>query len=264
MRVGAQVGIVTAVVFFLTAVAPLESWGQADPKKEQAKQLFESGKWLYEMQDWQGALEQFKQAAAILASPVLHFNIAVCYEKLGRPRPALKYYERYLQQLPKAENRAEVEARMAALQAQIDAVPAPAPGPGRAAALRPAPAPAPVPTPARTPGEPGHADEVHAPQAGEMAPGREGENEPGSKPTPTTRQVLKPMFHQWWPWVVLVVGVALAVGITYLSIYASKGHAASLDFTGVGWRPGGLNARPLSHRPLLLPPPSPAGVLFRF
>src|SRR5512146_2346747 len=119
MRIGAQVGIVTAVVFFLTAVAPLESWGQADPKKEQAKQFFETGKRFYEMQNWRAAIDQFKQAAAILPSPILDYNIAICYEKLGKPRPAVKYYQRYLQQLPKADNRAEVEAKIAALEAQI-------------------------------------------------------------------------------------------------------------------------------------------------
>jgi hypothetical protein len=257
---------VTAVVFFLTAVAPLDSWGQADPKKEQAKQFFETGKRFYEMQNWRAAIDQFKQAAAILPSPILDYNIAICYEKLGKPRPAVKYYQRYLQQLPKADNRAEVEAKIAALEAQVAAIPAPAPAP--APAPTPGPTPAPGPAPAPPPAAPGAANDDYVPPVGEMPAGGYWDYGYGGKATPTTGSAVKPITHQWWFWVLIAVGVAAVLGAAiYLTTHGSD-SSTGIEYTSAGPRlklqPGTPSMRPMQHRPLLAPPPNPAGVLFRF
>jgi tetratricopeptide (TPR) repeat protein len=255
MLTRAQVAVVTATCFVLAAVVPLGAAAQADPKKEQAKQFFEAGKRFYEMQSWRPAIEQFKQAQALLPSPILDYNIGLCYEKLGKPRAAAKYYKRYLAGAPTADNRAEVENKIAALAAQIAAAPpappAPLPEPG-------APPPAPLPDqadeavpPAPPPPPPEGYYQYGQPYGGPPPP-----------PLPPPEQPRRSLASQWWFWVAL--GAAAITVIAIIAVAADR--QSHNDYYGAGAR--GLHDRPsrrgLSGRPLLLAPPNPTPVLFRF
>jgi tetratricopeptide (TPR) repeat protein len=112
----------------------------ADEALQQAKMHFEAGKAAFNAQDYPTAIREFKAAEALRPSPLLSYNIGLANEKLGKKRVAVKYYRRYLEQLPNAPNRPDVERSIAALDRQIAAEPPPAGAPGQ-----PPPAPPPPP-----------------------------------------------------------------------------------------------------------------------
>src|SRR5438309_12083798 len=80
-----------------------------DEALAQAKQHFEAGKNAYNAGDYVTSIREFKAAEALRPSPILAYNIGLANEKLGKKRVALKYYKRYLEQMPNAPNRAEVD-----------------------------------------------------------------------------------------------------------------------------------------------------------
>src|SRR5262245_10215929 len=96
----------------------------SDEALQQAKLHFEAGKNAYNAGDYQTSIREFKAAEMLRPSPILSYNIGLANEKLARPRVAAKYYRRYLEQMPNAPNRAEVEQRLAAAEQQIAAQPA--------------------------------------------------------------------------------------------------------------------------------------------
>jgi hypothetical protein len=252
MRVRAQIAAVTATCFFLAAVVPA-GIASADEKTDAAKQFFDAGKRFYEIGNWRAAIGQFKQASQILPSPILDYNIAICYEKLGKPKAALKYYRNYLLGSPTADNRAAVEAKIATLEAQIAATPAPpppqpgvpAPGPAPAPGAEVAEEPAPPPPPPPPPGGYYQYGQQGAAQAPPVVP-----------PEPAPR----PVWATWWFWTLIGVGVILIIAVaasTQESHTTNTWDAAASPLLR-------SSKRGLGERPLLLQPPQPAGVLFRF
>ena len=115
------------------APAPPPPAGQSinDEALAQAKQHFEAGRNAYNAQDYITAIREFKAAEALRPSPLLAYNIGLANEKLGKRRVALKYYHRYLEQMPNAQNRPEVEGRIQQLEAEVASLPPPPP-PGQA------------------------------------------------------------------------------------------------------------------------------------
>jgi tetratricopeptide (TPR) repeat protein len=74
-----------------------------------AKALFESGTSHYNLNEFDEALRDFKEAYRIRPDPVFLFNIAQCYRQLGDPKAAASFYRSYRRELPNAPNRAEVD-----------------------------------------------------------------------------------------------------------------------------------------------------------
>src|SRR5690349_7243874 len=101
--------------------------GGDDAAMAQAKTHFETGRNAYNAGDYVTAIREFKAAEALRPSPILDYNIGLANEKLGKKRVALKYYNRYLEQMPNAPNRAEVDGRIAQLQQDLAAQPPPPP-----------------------------------------------------------------------------------------------------------------------------------------
>jgi hypothetical protein len=91
------------------------------------------------------AVKEFTAAYAILQDPIVLFNRAECYRRLGQNAEAAADYRGFLKGFPAAPNRAEIEARIATLEK-----PAP-PKPPVGAPKPPAGAPASPPV-ARAPG----------------------------------------------------------------------------------------------------------------
>jgi len=89
---------------------------RAQTMKRGAKASFEKGATEYNLGHFADAIAQFEKAYAIDAAPILLFNIGQCHRQLGNKERALFFYRRYLEQDPKAENRVEVEKRMAELE----------------------------------------------------------------------------------------------------------------------------------------------------
>ena len=89
------------------------------------------------------AVREYTFAYQKLHDPVVLFNRAECYRRLGQNDAAVSDYRAFLDAVPRAPNRAEVEARLAALEG----VPPPVVTPPPARALPPAPAAAEEPAP---------------------------------------------------------------------------------------------------------------------
>jgi hypothetical protein len=68
----------------------------ADPKRSEARERYERGKQLYEEQDYNGALAEFKAAQQLISSPVTLLNIARVYVALNRPVDAVVTLEQLL------------------------------------------------------------------------------------------------------------------------------------------------------------------------
>ncbi len=90
---------------------------------QQAKELFERGRAEYRQGQFRQAIADFLSADRIRPSPVLAYNVAQSYEKLGEPAKAVEFYRSYLQRDPTASDRAAVEATIHNLEAQIPAGP---------------------------------------------------------------------------------------------------------------------------------------------
>lgn len=93
------------------------------------------------------AVAAFNRAYRTLKDPTLLFNRAECLRKLGESHDALRDYQLFLAEMPKAPNRAVVEERIAALLAAAKAesarggqAPTAPPAPSQPTADPPAPA----------------------------------------------------------------------------------------------------------------------------
>lgn len=76
---------------------------------EQATEAFKTGK-------YDEAIERYSSAHQLRQRPLLLFNIAQIYRKVGRTRDARNYYERFLREDPQSELAPEVHAYLIALQ----------------------------------------------------------------------------------------------------------------------------------------------------
>ncbi|HEY3354114.1 MAG TPA: hypothetical protein VGQ83_12750 [Polyangia bacterium] len=251
----ARVALLTAACFVLTVAVPLDAAAQGEDKKDQAKQFFEAGKRFYEMQSWRAAIDQFKQAQALLPSPILDYNIALCYEKLGKPKTAVKFYQRYLAGAPKADNRAEVEGRINSLESQV-AAPAAPPAPGA-----PPPAPAPEPQDESVPAAP-----PPPPPGGYYGYGQAAPPPPPAAPLPPPEQPQRSIATQWWFWALMgvaaLVSIGIIVGLTEKSHTYTTYTMRGLSLQPATRAPGHPQARGLLMDRPLLGGPQPAGGLF--
>lgn len=85
-----------------------------------ADALFEKAQAKYLADEFQGAIELFQQAYALVHDPVYLFNIAQSYRKVADCEGAFDYYSKYLEASPRAENRARVEAWLRELQPCVE------------------------------------------------------------------------------------------------------------------------------------------------
>jgi tetratricopeptide (TPR) repeat protein len=85
----------------------------------EARAFFERGVKLYRRGKYDAALVAFSAALSASGAPELHYNLAVTSERLRRPSDALDHFRAYLAARPNAEDRADIEARIAALRAKL-------------------------------------------------------------------------------------------------------------------------------------------------
>jgi hypothetical protein len=69
--------------------------------------------------DYESAVVEFKLAYGAGGPPALLFNIAQAQRAGGHDQEALAYYKEYLRLVPDAPNRADVEERMATIEAEL-------------------------------------------------------------------------------------------------------------------------------------------------
>lgn len=112
-----------ALLFGLFVVAFAASPASADPRAD-AKAHYVKGKSLFDAKDYVNAIAEFKAADQLAPSAVNDYNIALAYDALGDATQATTYYNSYLTRMPDATNKTEVQAslkRLQASQAQADA-----------------------------------------------------------------------------------------------------------------------------------------------
>lgn len=96
----------------LVAQAQGQNAGHAE-----ARQHFEAGVRYYEGGDFPHAVEEFLAAYRLAPSPELSYNVARAYERMGEGAEAIRYYRTYLDDPSAQENRAEVERKIAQMEA---------------------------------------------------------------------------------------------------------------------------------------------------
>jgi tetratricopeptide (TPR) repeat protein len=112
---------VRAVLVALVLMASVAHADKVDPATQaKADVLFEKGQALYLSDEFQGAIELFKQAYALVRDPVYLFNIAQSYRKVADCENAFDFYTQYLQAAPNAENKTKVQQWLRELQPCVD------------------------------------------------------------------------------------------------------------------------------------------------
>lgn len=75
----------------------------------------------------QAAIREYTLAYKKLSDPVVLFNRAECYRRIGEDEKAVADYRAFLEAVPAAPNRAQIEARIMALESKPSPVAGPAP-----------------------------------------------------------------------------------------------------------------------------------------
>jgi tetratricopeptide (TPR) repeat protein len=176
------------------AAPPPQQAAVSDEALTQAKNHFEAGRNAYNAQDYITAIREFKAAEALRPSPILAYNIGLANEKLGKKRVALKYYHRYLEQMPNAQNKPEVDQRIAGLEAELASAPPPPP-PGQ------------PPPPQANPEQPGD----NPPPQANPQPGYDPYAS-SAQPLPPTQPPQKKKSY-WWVWLLVAGGAAIVIAV---------------------------------------------------
>jgi tetratricopeptide (TPR) repeat protein len=237
MRLMIRGGILIAVICCTAASAYADN-------KQVAKEVYAEGKRHFDLGDYPEALAAFKKAYLNYEEPVFLFNIALCYRNMGERVAAIRTFKAFLDNYPKAPNRASVERQIAKLESEeaggaptpaapakptvATATPKPAPtapkpgaepAPSRAATTGPAPAatapttspPAPTasaPAPATLPSAAAPKPATHKPERADITEMEEiapNFDRPSNKP---------PSKLKWWGWTLIGVGLAGIAGAT--------------------------------------------------
>ena len=161
---------------------------------EQAVRLFESGR-------YEGALGSFQAAYQRRQMPWLLINLGRTLHRLGRPRDALQYYDRFRQAeaRPDAETAARLEKYTAQARTLVDTAGSPLP-----TAVEDDPK-----------GEVGTvqtASPVAQPKA-TVEPTASATPASTSSPQPVHAEVGTPIYKKWWFWALVGGGALLVVGV---------------------------------------------------
>lgn len=93
----------------------------AQTDTDAARVAFERGVAAYEAGAFEDALAAFQESYALVHDPQILFNVGTVADRLRRDSVALEAYEGYLAGIPGAPDRANVEARIAAIRASLAA-----------------------------------------------------------------------------------------------------------------------------------------------
>lgn len=187
------------------ASAPSAAAG--DEAMAQAKQHFETGRNAYNAGDYVTAIREFKAAEALRPSPILDYNIGLANEKLGKRRVAVKYYHRYLDEQPNAANKAEVQQKVTALEAEIAAQPPPAA----------------TAQPGGTAPQPEQAGDMPPPDHNATAAAQPSYDPYASQPPPGQPATAKPVKKKslWWIWLIIAGAVSITIAVVVVVYVAS-------------------------------------------
>ena len=178
-----------------------------------AQRYYKLGEELYNRSAYEEALAQFKKSFEYSQKPALLYNMARCYESLGRHEKAAEFYSRYLKHNPPNAKMIQVRItnlqRLAQRKKQPQPVPQPAPLPKPAS--QPVAQPKPQPIIAQPKPQPIIAQPVIQPIIAQPKP------QPGQEPAPKSRS----MWIAGWT-MVGVGGAGLIAGLVLGGLAADK------------------------------------------
>jgi tetratricopeptide (TPR) repeat protein len=115
------------------------SWAQTSPKEKKpapppmdaptapeadftkAQALFERGESFYKLGEYDKALHEYREAYLVSKMPLMLINIAQCYRYMGKYDEAKTSYETYLREDPRSAYRADIESKIAEMNAILEA-----------------------------------------------------------------------------------------------------------------------------------------------
>ena len=103
------------------APAEAEPTKPAPTARSKAEKIYASGVEAFDQKRFDDALKGFEEAYLLDPVPILLYNIARAHEELGAFEEASRYLTRYLDRVPDAEDRAQIEQRLNLLGSAIDA-----------------------------------------------------------------------------------------------------------------------------------------------
>lgn len=224
--------------------------------KQEAKARFVAGQSHYNLNEFNEALREFKEAYRLYPDPVFLFNLGQCERQLDHYEEAIRFYRSFLREQPKAPNRQEVLRKIEEMETALKAkeaqekggpvtpppslepkaaatpvLPLPPTGAGEVAA----PAPAPAATPATTPGPEASATSALPPAAPPASAEPTGSAtaviDLGAAPAPEPEAGRAPIYKRWWFWTA-AAAVAIGAGVGIYAATASDGPAIPSSVLG--------------------------------
>jgi tetratricopeptide (TPR) repeat protein len=103
--------IVLAAILIAAPRAARAQMTQA--QKDEVKLHYQRATRAYDLQKYQEAIDEYQKAYEISGDPPMLYNIAQAYRLADQPTEAARYYRRFLQRMPNARNREDVERKIA-------------------------------------------------------------------------------------------------------------------------------------------------------
>lgn len=187
----------------LALVWPRTAAAQSD---EAARAAFDAGRHAYADADYELALAEFNRSYELSRKPELLYNIAMTFERLRRDREAIDAFERYLAEVPSAENHPVVSRRLKALKASVAAADAAAYAEKNAA-----------PTP----------EEVARAQVART----EAKSAPVTEQPAPAQEESPPVYSTWWFWT--SIGTVVAAGVVTGIVLAQPDEPSGAPTTAI-------------------------------
>jgi tetratricopeptide (TPR) repeat protein len=105
-----------ALTLFLLAPTIASAQDGADSMDAEAHALYEAGATAFRGGRYDDALQDFQRAYDLSHRPGLLYNIGQCHDRLRHDVEALAAFEQYVQEMPDAPQRPEIEGRLPALR----------------------------------------------------------------------------------------------------------------------------------------------------
>ncbi len=121
MTMRQPITLVRYLVLGLVMAAASTSTVWADSRTE-ARTHYQAGVKAYNGGDYKVAIREFSAAQQLAPADLNNYNLALCYDKLGDPEPAIQYYRAYLDKNPGTDKRSEIEASVQRLESAAKSV----------------------------------------------------------------------------------------------------------------------------------------------
>jgi hypothetical protein len=126
LRFSSLIGVLLTTSALSTASAqpranpPPGKAADSSERDQRARDRFEQGRAAYKDGRYRDAWAYFHEAYQLSGRPELLYNIGQTADRLGQDADALKAFNMYLERLPNAENRRDVENRVRALRERVN------------------------------------------------------------------------------------------------------------------------------------------------